>query len=1321
MRNIYNKLFLSVLFVCIGLFSAKQSVADGSKDMYPAGVPGKRAFLYSNTGSGSEDSWPFKTLGAHYVYADAGEVIAIASSAHGLGTGLQGQFIVTDPAGNSTVISYDGSTGRIPNRLAELAGPASYGGAAVGDQYTPQYYTATVAGVYRIELTPTTNATTTEVAVANVNANDSWSQATNSPNIAAWDISVWNTSAASYVPGRVYTTVMNLNIGQDWLATGGFYAKMYPLTRDGWVYQVDNNGSVGAYFTFFVNNKGFSDPATQIPSYKSLNSSDAGIVRARTKDPRTVDDATNVTHKMFYTMPAADLPTSASIFLDGATTATWLKNAALTPTITNLSVTGAEGVPNQLSNKGGYINFESNIIGTVEITIADPNGTAYPAKVITTNAVVGPNEIYWDGTDGNGNKLPAGNVPAQINLRLFGAEVHFPYIDMEINPNGTIIQLLDESGNPIWPGGDIVYWDDTDVTGGNTNTRPNPMYNGRDGSGLHSNPANSAFGMSDNGHRWGRHANSSGSGTSNSGDGLYSFGNLKSLDTWSYIIGTGQTEELEIKLLVADLEVVSVTTTANPKINIGDDISYQVTVRNNNDPSINSESDVTGAPFKFQVPEGFIINDISDIVINTSCGTVNGAAIDADGNYTALLDLPTGCTVDFTITGTVGAALSGNTLNVEATILRPNDVTDPDATNPDPGTPPTDPHYECDNNGQGGNCNNILGNAAVAVNIPPVAVDDAETTNQGETVDVSVLTNDTDGDGNATIDVTAVQLVDPVDGNSRVTEVTVAGEGTYTVNSTTGAIEFVPLPGFAGIATPVQYTIKDELGAESEPAALTITVIPIGANDTDETAIGQSVSTNVRTNDGPDDGAGNPIGSTIDFGTISDPANGTAIEDPDNPGQILYTPDADFIGADTYTYTLITADGVESAPITVTIAVKPVGVDDEDTVDANSTVTTTVKANDGPSGVDTEVNIVTVPTNGVTVVNPDGTVTYTPNEDFYGVDTYTYTLTTDDGVVSDPITVTITVVANPELTVTKVVTSAGPYDGTDDVITYGITVANTGNVTIDNIVLTDANAVIPAGQENIGTLAPGASTTITVTHAVTQADLDAGSVSNQATATGEDPAGDPVTDDSDDPGTPDPNDPTSTDVVQTPELTVTKVVTSAGPYNTVDDVITYDITVANTGNVTIDNIVLTDANAVIPAGQENIGTLAPGTSTTITVTHAVTQADLDAGSVSNQATVTGEDPVGDPVTDDSDNPDTTDPDDPTDTDVVQTPELTVTKVITSAGPYDSTDDVITYDITVANTGNVTIDNIVLTDANAVIPAGQENIGTLAPGASTTIT
>ncbi|HMQ64619.1 MAG TPA: hypothetical protein PKE06_28300, partial [Flavilitoribacter sp.] len=94
------------------------------------------------------------------------------------------------------------------------------------------------------------------------------------------------------------------------------------------------------------------------------------------------------------------------------------------------------------------------------------------------------------------------------------------------------------------------------------------------------------------------------------------------------------------------------------------------------------------------------------------------------------------------------------------------------------------------------------------------------------------------------------------------------------------------------------------------------------------------------------------------------------------------------------------------------------------------------------------------------------------------------------------------------------------------------------------------------------------------------------------------------------------------------------------------DTIYYTITVMNTGNVTIDNIALTDANATgLACTPVEPLPLAPGESSTCTAYHLLTQGDLDAATVSNTATASGQDPDDNPVTDISD-----DPDDPTDVD-----------------------------------------------------------------------
>ena len=78
------------------------------------------------------------------------------------------------------------------------------------------------------------------------------------------------------------------------------------------------------------------------------------------------------------------------------------------------------------------------------------------------------------------------------------------------------------------------------------------------------------------------------------------------------------------------------------------------------------------------------------------------------------------------------------------------------------------------------------------------------------------------------------------------------------------------------------------------------------------------------------------------------------------------------------------------------------------------------------------------------------------------------------------------------------------YSAVDDVIAYSYLVTNTGDVTISGPITIDddksTDESCPAGD-----LAPNANLTCTATYTVTQADLDAGSVTNVASASGTDP------------------------------------------------------------------------------------------------------------------------------------------------------------------------------------------------------------------------
>jgi CubicO group peptidase (beta-lactamase class C family) len=109
-------------------------------------------------------------------------------------------------------------------------------------------------------------------------------------------------------------------------------------------------------------------------------------------------------------------------------------------------------------------------------------------------------------------------------------------------------------------------------------------------------------------------------------------------------------------------------------------------------------------------------------------------------------------------------------------------------------------------------------------------------------------------------------------------------------------------------------------------------------------------------------------------------------------------------------------DGQTSNAATVTVTVvanqPPTAVDDSVSTDENSPVTVNVIANDTDADGTIDpatVSIITDPVDGSVLDNGDGTVTYTPDSGFTGIDTFTYTVQDNDGQTSNVATVTVTV------------------------------------------------------------------------------------------------------------------------------------------------------------------------------------------------------------------------------------------------------------------------------------------------------------------------
>ncbi|MER6362945.1 hypothetical protein [Kitasatospora sp. NPDC001527] len=221
-------------------------------------------------------------------------------------------------------------------------------------------------------------------------------------------------------------------------------------------------------------------------------------------------------------------------------------------------------------------------------------------------------------------------------------------------------------------------------------------------------------------------------------------------------------------------------------------------------------------------------------------------------------------------------------------------------------------------------------------------------------------------------------------------------------------------------------------------------------------------------------------------------------------------------------------------------------------------------------------------------------------------------------VESPPAQVTLPVAPVPAaLGLTKTASTAGPVH-VGDAVTYTYTVTNTGGSTVHDLAVSDDHA--PNATCDRTTLDPGESATCHATYTVTAADAQAGSLTNTAHATGTDPQGNPVR-------SPDAQ-VTLPVTAGAASLSITKTADTDGSVHP-GETLTYTYTVTNTGGSTVHDLAVSDDHA--PNVTCDRTTLDPGESATCHATYTVTEADAEAGHVTNRAFATGTDAQGDPV------------------------------------------------------------------------------------------
>ena len=293
---------------------------------------------------------------------------------------------------------------------------------------------------------------------------------------------------------------------------------------------------------------------------------------------------------------------------------------------------------------------------------------------------------------------------------------------------------------------------------------------------------------------------------------------------------------------------------------------------------------------------------------------------------------------------------------------------------------------------------------------PPVATDDSETTAEDTMVLVAITANDTADTANGrTLD------------NASVVVRAAPANGSITLDPATGNAIYTPNLDYAG-TDQFTYTVADNTGADSNVATVTITITaendaPAAVADAYDAEIGIGLSVaapGVLANDTDVDGPALSVSSADAVSTLG----GTVTVAAD--GSLLYaTPVGATDGAiDSFTY--IATDGVAfSAAATVSItlhavpAVPPTANPDTIVTAEDTAGSVNVLTNDiaGSAAINPASVVVGIAANGTASADAMGNVTYMPNQNYFGMDSFTYTVSDVAGVMSLSATVDVAISA----------------------------------------------------------------------------------------------------------------------------------------------------------------------------------------------------------------------------------------------------------------------------------------------------------------------
>jgi VCBS repeat-containing protein len=267
-------------------------------------------------------------------------------------------------------------------------------------------------------------------------------------------------------------------------------------------------------------------------------------------------------------------------------------------------------------------------------------------------------------------------------------------------------------------------------------------------------------------------------------------------------------------------------------------------------------------------------------------------------------------------------------------------------------------------------------------NAAPIAPNHEAAMLANHSIDMAVLDDDSDPNPGQTL--TIVQVGTPSHGTATIVD---------------GKIRYTPTVGYAGTDT-FTYTVSDGNGGTAT-ATVNVTIsdgTPVALADNATTPYTKAVKIAVLDND-LDPNGGLAVIATGDAG------HGSVTSSDDS---VVYTPAAGFSGKDTFTYTAKDIDAHEvTATVTVTVGTPPTVPNKAVAAKPGKAVSVKLPTTD-ENGRPVTITAVGEAKHGTVKLNADGTVSYTPDKGFSGVDSFSYEVVDADGNVATA-TITVTV------------------------------------------------------------------------------------------------------------------------------------------------------------------------------------------------------------------------------------------------------------------------------------------------------------------------